>query len=140
VVEALNIEGGGWKMSDQTAAPIGRSYDAVVVGAGNGGLGAAAQLAAKGMKVLLLEQHNVPGGFASSFVRGRFEFETAMHLIADIGPPDNRGSVRKFLEDDLAIHLDWVEVPEGYRLILTDPDEDLDVTMPYGVEDFCRGH
>ena len=55
-----------------------RSYEAVVVGAGNGGLAAAAQLAAKGVKVLLLEQHNVPGGFATSFVRGRFEFEGAM--------------------------------------------------------------
>jgi phytoene dehydrogenase-like protein len=125
-------------MIDQTAEPIGRSYDAVVVGAGNGGLGAAARLAAMGVKVLLLEQHSVPGGFASSFVRGRFEFETAMHLIADVGPPDNRGSVREFLEDDLAITLDWVEVPEAFRLILTDPGEDLDLTIPYGVEDFIE--
>ncbi|HOL16583.1 MAG TPA: NAD(P)-binding protein, partial [Bacillota bacterium] len=37
------------------------SYDAVVVGAGNGGLTAAATLAAKGCKTLLLEQHNLPG-------------------------------------------------------------------------------
>ncbi|MBM4430258.1 MAG: FAD-dependent oxidoreductase [Chloroflexi bacterium] len=50
-----------------------RSFDCIVVGARNGGLGAAAQLAAKGVKVLLLEQHNVPGGFATSFVRGRPE-------------------------------------------------------------------
>jgi phytoene dehydrogenase-like protein len=125
-------------MVNGTTAPIGRSYDCVVVGAGNGGLSAAAQLAAKGVKVLLLEQHNVPGGFASSFVRGRFEFESAMHLIADVGPPDNRGSVREFLEDDLAINLDWVEVPEAFRLILTDPGEGLDVTIPYGVEDYIE--
>lgn len=124
-------------MADYRAPPrSGRSYDAVVVGAGNGGLGAAAQLAAKGVKVLLLEQHNVPGGFATSFVRGRFEFEGAMHLIADFGPPTNKGSVRKFLEDELGIHLDWFEVPEAFRLILTDPDEALDVTVRYGRSNF----
>jgi prolycopene isomerase len=123
-------------MVEQTSAPLGRSYDCVVIGSGNGGLGAAAQLAAKGVKVLLLEQHNVPGGFASSFVRGRFEFETAMHLIADVGPPTNKGGVRTFLEDELDVHLDWVEIPEAYRLIVTDPGEELDVTLRYDVKDF----
>jgi prolycopene isomerase len=120
-------------MVERTIPPRpSRSYDAVVVGAGNGGLGAAAQLAAKGVKVLLLEQHNVPGGFATSFVRGRFEFEGAMHLIADFGPPTNKGSVRTFFEDELGIHLDWFEMPEAFRLILTDPGEAMDVTIRYG--------
>lgn len=118
--------------------PIGKSYDAVVVGAGNGGLAAAAQLAAKGVKTLLLEQHNLPGGFASSFVRGRFEFESAMHLVADVGWPGDKGGVRKFLEDDLGIFLDWVEIPEAYRLCLTDPREKLDVTIPYGLDPFIN--
>jgi prolycopene isomerase len=86
--------------------------------------------------VLLLEQHNLPGGFASSFVRGRFEFEAALHQFADVGPPTAKGGVREFLEDEVGVYLDWVEIPEAYRLILTDPGEDLDVTMPYGVEDF----
>ncbi len=123
-------------MANGTTAPTSRSYDCVVVGAGNGGLSAAAQLAAKGVKVLLLEQHNVPGGFASSFVRGRFEFESAMHLVADVGPPANRGLLRGYFEDDLGIHLDWVEIPDAFRLILTDPGEELDVTLKYSVDDF----
>jgi phytoene dehydrogenase-like protein len=113
-----------------------KSYDCVVIGAGNGGLAAAAQLAAKGVHVLLLEQHNLPGGFASSFVRGRFEFEASLHEFCDVGPPTAKGSVRKFLEDEIGVYLDWVEIPEAYRLILTDPGENLDVTMPYGVQDF----
>jgi len=119
-------------------APQGlkKGYDCVIIGAGNGGLGAAAQLAAKGAKVLLLEQHSVPGGFATSFVRGRFEFEAALHEFCDIGSPAVKGNVRTFLEDDLGVYLDWVEVPEAYRLILTDPGENLDVTMPYGVQNF----
>ncbi len=46
---------------DERIAPqqLKKGYDCVVIGAGNGGLGAAAQLAAKGAKVLVLEQHSV---------------------------------------------------------------------------------
>jgi prolycopene isomerase len=115
---------------------IQKEYDCVVVGAGNGGLAAATQLSASGARVLLLEQHSMPGGFATSFVRGRFEFEASLHQFADIGSPESKGGVRTVLEDDLGVNVDWVEIPEAYRLILTDPGEDLDVTMPYGVQDF----
>jgi phytoene dehydrogenase-like protein len=115
---------------------IQQAYDCVVVGAGNGGLASAARLAVAGKRILLLEQHNIPGGFASSFRRGRFEFEVSLHQFADIGSPTNSGSVRQFFEDELGIYLDWVEVPEAFRLILTDPEEALDVTMPYGVDAF----
>jgi len=111
-----------------------RSYDAVVVGAGNGGLTAAAVLAKNGMKTLLLEKHNVPGGFASSFVRGRFEFEVALHVLADYGPAEHRGNLGRFF-DELGIDVEWAEVPEAYRLITTDdPEGNLDVVMPLGVE------
>jgi len=124
-------------MPDQTSPQrLNRSYDAIVVGAGNGGLSAAAQLAAKGVQVLLLEQHNLPGGFATSFVRGRFEFEGAMHLVADVGTPASPGGVRTYLENDLGVHLDWFEIPEAFRLILTDPGKELDVTVPYGRQPF----
>lgn len=119
-----------------TQQALKKGYDCVVVGAGSGGLSAAAQLAAKGANVLLLEQHTLPGGFATSFVRGRFEFEASLHAFADIGSPAARGSVRQLLEDELGVDVDWIEIPEAYRLILTDPGEDLDVTMPYGVQAF----
>ena len=48
-------------------------FDAVVIGSGTGGLSAALSLATAGKKILLLEQHNMPGGCATSFVRGRFD-------------------------------------------------------------------
>ena len=48
-----------------------QKYDAVVIGAGNGGLAAACRMAKGGKKTLLVERHNLPGGCASSFRRGR---------------------------------------------------------------------
>ena len=66
-------------------------YDAVIIGAGNGGLSAAAAMAKAGKKALLIEQHNLPGGFATSFVRGRFEFEPSLHMPCDVGPAENPG-------------------------------------------------
>ena len=114
-----------------------KEFDAVVIGAGNGGLTAAATLAGKGMKTLLLEQHNLPGGFATSFVRGRFEFEPSLHEISDFGPPEDKGNVRQLLEDKIGLDLQWIRVPEAYRLII--PNEKggrLDVVMPFGKEEY----
>lgn len=54
-------------------------FDAVVIGAGTGWLSAALTLASNGKKILLLEQHNLPGGCSTSFIRGRFEFDASLH-------------------------------------------------------------
>ncbi len=63
----------------QGQAPPG-TYDAVVIGAGLGGLSAAAAFARQGFKVLVLEQHSVPGGYASAFTRpGGFTFDVSLH-------------------------------------------------------------
>jgi glycine/D-amino acid oxidase-like deaminating enzyme len=70
-------------------------YDAVVIGAGNGGLAAACRLAKAGKRTLLIEQHNLPGGVATSFRRGRFEFETALHELCELGSVENPGGARK---------------------------------------------
>ncbi|WP_405721068.1 NAD(P)-binding protein [Streptomyces sp. NBC_01537] len=52
---------------------------------GNAGLAAAATLQRAGLRTLLIERHNVPGGCATSFRRGRFEFETALHQLSGVG-------------------------------------------------------
>jgi len=125
-------------MSESKEQRIEASYDVVVIGAGNGGLSSTAFLAQKGVKVLCLEQHNLPGGVATSFVRGRFEFETSLHELASYGPQSNKGSIRTMFEDKLKLDAEFVQVPEAFRLILTKPGEEMDISMPFGVDNFIN--
>ena len=96
-------------------------YDVIVIGAGNGGLTASASLAQKGLKVLLLERHNIPGGCATSFCRGRFEFEVALHQLSGLGTPDKPGPLRMNL-DKLGItnDLEFVEISDLYSIHMQD--------------------
>jgi len=55
------------------------AWDAIVIGAGLGGMTAAAKLAKEGKKVLLLEKHVIPGGYATCFKRKGFTFEVSLH-------------------------------------------------------------
>jgi phytoene dehydrogenase-like protein len=47
-------------------------FDVVVIGAGLGGLSAAGYLAKARKKVLVLEHHTVPGGYARAFRRADY--------------------------------------------------------------------
>ena len=75
-----------------------KNYDIIVIGAGCGGLTAAACAAKEGKKVLLLERHNTPGGFASSFIRGRFEFDISLHQLCGFSQSSGLGEVRQIFD------------------------------------------
>ena len=93
-----------------------QKYDAVVIGAGNGGLAAACRMAKGGKKTLLVERHNLPGGCASSFRRGRFEFETALHEICEWGSKENPGGCRKTCAPASApLSSGWISRGTWYR-------------------------
>ncbi|WP_405574065.1 phytoene desaturase family protein [Winogradskyella sp. Asnod2-B02-A] len=57
------------------------TYDTIIVGAGVGGLSAAICLARAGQKVLVLEQHDVPGGWCHSFYLNGYRFTPGVHYV-----------------------------------------------------------
>lgn len=108
-----------------------RDYDVVVIGTGIGGLTAAASLAKAGRRVLVLERHNVPGGYAQTFRRGRFEFDVAVHWLTAIGTAENPGPLGQML-DGLGVSrkLTFIPVRDFIRCVMPG----FDLTMPFGIE------
>ena len=115
---------------------MSNKYDLVIVGAGNGGTMAACRASMMGLKTLVIEKHNMVGGAATSFVRGRFEFEASLHEIPDFGQGAQRGNLGR-LFDELGIEMDWLLIPDAFRTIVAEGDKvTLDVTVPHGMEAF----
>ena len=87
-------------------------YDAVVIGAGLGGLECAYLLSKRGMKTAVLEQHSVAGGCLQTFKRRGQTFDTGFHYVGglDGGQPLNR--IFKFFS---LIDLPWQKLDtEGF--------------------------
>lgn len=107
-------------------------YDVIVIGAGNAGLTAAATLAKKGVKTLLIEKHNIPGGCATSFCRGRFEFEVSLHQLSGMGTPERPGPLRSILDSVGVLDtLEFVQMDKLYRMVVPGL---VDITLPANKE------
>lgn len=61
------------------------SFDYIILGAGLGGLSAAACLTRQGYRVLVLEQHDIPGGCCHTFDYGNYCFCAEVHYISQCG-------------------------------------------------------
>lgn len=93
--------------------------DVAVVGAGLGGLVAAAALARAGYRVACFDQHYVAGGCATMFARGRadarFAFDVGIHYVGDCGPT---GRLPKLLHAAGA-EVEWVPLdPDGFDTLV----------------------
>lgn len=112
-------------------------YDAVIIGAGNGGLVAALRLAKCHKKVLLLESLGVPGGMATSFIRGRFEFEASLHELCEYGTEENHGRLYDLFKDlGVQEKIDFVTVNEAYHVYASSTDEEY--KMPFGINEYIE--
>lgn len=98
-----------------------QNYDVIVIGGGNGGLASAATLAEQGKKVAVFERHNVPGGCGTSFRRGRFEFEVALHQLSSMGTEENPGALRElFKRYGIEDKIDWIRIKDLFRVNFPD--------------------
>ncbi len=115
------------------------AYDAIVVGGGFGGLTAAALLARAGRSVLLVERHDRAGGYGHAFRRGRYRFDSAVHLIGGCapGPEPGGGLVARLLGTlGLAERVPLVRVDPVYAARFPG----LELRAPGTVEGFVEAH
>jgi len=107
------------------------TVDAIVVGAGAGGLTTAALLARRGLSVLVLERRDVAGGSLNTCRRPGYAFDAGAQYIGDCGPG---GSVPRILRAAGATDGGFLEMdPDGYDTFCF---PDFTFRMPRGVERF----
>lgn len=100
------------------------NYDVIVIGAGLGGLTAGARLARNGKKILMIEQHNIPGGCATTFKRKDYTVEVGLHEMDGL---DNIDAKKDIFEDlDIFNNIDLIRLPEFYRFL----NPNIDFVMP----------
>ncbi|MDD5448916.1 MAG: FAD-dependent oxidoreductase, partial [Actinomycetota bacterium] len=97
-------------------------YQVVVVGAGIGGLAAAAILADAGFDVAVVERSSRPGGRYSSFKSGLFTIDTAANFIQGLG--EKGPHVVKLLFDYLQTPLEVLPLECAYRMYVGDAEVD----------------
>ncbi len=89
-------------------------YDAIVVGSGIGGLTAAAMLAKRGIGVLVIEQHYIPGGCCTCLRRRDITFDVGAAVFMGCGEVGFRP--HHFVMNELEEELDLIPHAAMYRL------------------------
>lgn len=93
------------------ASPAG-PWDTIVVGSGMGGLATAAILSELGRRVLVLEQHYLPGGFTHAFSREGYVWDVGVHAIGEVTSHTSSG---RLLERLTGGALEWRSLGSTYE-------------------------
>lgn len=107
-------------------------YDCIVIGAGLGGLTAAATLVKNGKKVIVFEMHNKVGGFATNFVRKDYTFDVSLHNFCPF--KENILVDKVFTNLGLYDKVKYIPYNNFQRLIF--PENDIVIQKP--VENYIR--
>jgi all-trans-retinol 13,14-reductase len=107
-------------------------YDDLVIGTGMAGLSVGALLAKSGRRVLLLEAHDTPGGYAHTFKLRDYRFCAQVHYIFNCGEGE---TVHEFLDElGLAKEVPFVRLdPEGFDHVVIDGER---YRIPNGLAKF----
>ncbi|MFN2425470.1 MAG: phytoene desaturase family protein [Candidatus Binatia bacterium] len=110
-----------------------QDFDAIVIGSGSGGLTAALAMARAGKRVIVFEQHYLPGGYSQSFRQKGFRFSPGIHYIGGIGPG---GTLRSIYEGlGIANDLVFLELdPDGYDRVVVGAEH---FDIPKGFDRFA---
>ncbi len=114
-----------------------QKVDVVVIGGGMGGLSAGALLSSYGFRVLLIEQHHKVGGCTSSFSRGEFQFDAALHEMLGGPPGTSLGELLR--EAGVADKIELIPIPELYRSIFPGVDFTMPSDVDAAVAALCEG-
>lgn len=90
-------------------------YDVLIIGSGLGGLECGALLAKRGMRVLLLEGSNQPGGCMQSFRRGGLHFDTGLHYVGGLAPGQ---TMHKAFAELGLLDLPWQRMDEDFDRVI----------------------
>ncbi|MBU51558.1 MAG: FAD-dependent oxidoreductase [Deltaproteobacteria bacterium] len=86
-------------------------FDAIVIGSGMGGMTTAALLAKLNKRVLVLEQHYVPGGFTHMFRRKQYTWDVGVHAVGEVTEHSLTGRILSYLSDG---ELEWASLGSVY--------------------------
>ena len=106
-----------------------KDYDVIVIGAALATLTSALDLAKEGLRVLVLEANDNPGGLTTSYMRDGIEIEATLHEMLNIGTKENPLRVRRFLESN-GVNVDWVRIPDAFRYV----SPHVDIVVHSGVD------
>ncbi|MBR6141717.1 MAG: NAD(P)/FAD-dependent oxidoreductase [Bacteroidaceae bacterium] len=109
------------------------NYDVLIIGSGLGGLECGALLAKRGLKVLVLERSNQPGGCMQSFRRGGLRYDTGLHYVGGLAPGQ---AVHKAFAQLGLLDLPWERMDEEFDHIIIGGRH---FTFHQGYEAFAEG-